>query len=136
MNKYSHMDSLVGEWTVERLDSLPEHTVIEWDEYGKRMRAIRVRYLWEVAGETTVYYSEGVMEDAAPHSIQVVSAPIDTILGDEAERETELRESIASEIEALPNLSIRHFGTRSLPDLIRKDTAARIVRGNQPKETA
>ena len=44
--------------------------------------------------------------------------------------EHQLRELIAQAIEALPNLSVRHFGTRPLPDLIRKDTAARIARGD------
>lgn len=41
--------------------------------------------------------------------------------------EHQLRELIAQAIEALPNLSVNHFGTRPLPDLIRKDTAARIA---------
>lgn len=45
--------------------------------------------------------------------------------------DAELREQIAGEIEALPNLSIRSFGTGPLPDLIRKDTATRIARGEQ-----
>lgn len=44
--------------------------------------------------------------------------------------EHQLRELIAQAIEALPNLSVNHFGTRPLPDLIRKDTAARIARGD------
>ena len=44
--------------------------------------------------------------------------------------EHQLRELIAQAIEALPNLSVSHFGTRPLPDLIRKDTAARIARGD------
>lgn len=41
--------------------------------------------------------------------------------------EHQLRELIAQAIEALPNLSVSH---RPLPDLIRKDTAARIARGD------
>lgn len=49
-----------------------------------------------------------------------------------AAAEPHIRAKIADEIEALPNLSIRHFGTRPLPDLIRKDTAARIARQEQP----
>ena len=44
--------------------------------------------------------------------------------------EHQLRELIAQAIEALPNLSVSHFGTRPLADLIRKDTAARIARGD------
>lgn len=44
--------------------------------------------------------------------------------------EHQLRELIAQAIEALPKLSVSHFGTRPLPDLIRKDTAARIARGD------
>lgn len=44
--------------------------------------------------------------------------------------EHQLRELIAQAIEALPNLSVNQFGTRPLPDLIRKDTAARIARGD------
>ena len=83
MDRYNHTAGLVGDWTVERLDSLPEHTVIEWGEDGRRLRAVRIRYLWVVAGEATVYYSEGVVEDASPHSIQVVSVSVETLLSNE-----------------------------------------------------
>ena len=49
-----------------------------------------------------------------------------------AAAEPYVRAKIAAEIEALPSLSIRHFGTRPLPDLIRKDAAIRIARQEQP----
>lgn len=78
------------EWTVERLDALPEGVVITWTEtdyyYDPPLvtpyKACRLGESW-VDSSSDSYGSGYVTEDADPGTIRVVSVPIDALLADE-----------------------------------------------------
>ena len=73
------------EWTVERLDALPEGTVIEWLDSGVELTAVKQEEgRWHLVRHTYYEYPEDIIEEAAPGSIRVVSVPIDALLADEA----------------------------------------------------
>ncbi len=74
-------------WTAERLDALPEGTVVGWREVGSTARehfVVRVehhRYDWFEAGPVGGRYtSNSLLYYAVPSSIRVVSVPIDALL--------------------------------------------------------
>lgn len=76
-------------WTVERLEGLPEGTVIGWTEYDAldTYRATRAEGEWWVIGGDD-FSSASLAEDEEldPGSIRVVSVPIDALLADETVR--------------------------------------------------
>lgn len=75
-------------WTAERLDALPEGTVICWTEVGG-MRCMGVRsqsraHDWlEASPMGGRYRHESLLRYADPGSLRVVSVPIDALLSDE-----------------------------------------------------
>ena len=79
-----------NEWSVERLDALPEWTLITWSEddgYHEGVSAHKLRKpgAWDVhyyGGDTV--YSEGIIAEADPGSIRVVSVPVDALLSEGA----------------------------------------------------
>lgn len=71
------------EWTVERLDALPEGTVIEWLDSGVEMMAVKQdKGRWQLVRRAYYEHPEGIVADADPGSVRVVSVPIDALLED------------------------------------------------------
>lgn len=74
---------MTAEWTAERLEALPEGTVIRWTEDGYPELAMRGNRSWRQLRGREIY-SETVMEDAEPGSIRVMSVPVDALLSAES----------------------------------------------------
>lgn len=73
----------MSEWTARRLDDLPDGTVIGWTEDTYPQAAVRQGRSWRDLNGSAPF-SEGVLEDADPGSIRVVSVPIDELLSQNA----------------------------------------------------
>lgn len=111
-----------AKWTIERLDSLPENTVIEWTELGGSRICYGVRishecWHWLEVGPMGGRYSgEGLLHYADYESIRVVSVPIDALLADETVWDAEdafvstthLAGSIRDEAETVLRAAIAH----------------------------
>lgn len=79
----------MSEWTARKLDDLPDGTVITWTEDGEESYppvGIRTKDGWEVSYYGDDVLSGGILREADPGSIRVVSVPIDALLDDEAVR--------------------------------------------------
>ena len=79
------------EWTAERLNALPEGTLVGWREVGSAKREYFVarvehhHYDWfEATPVGGRYTSNSLLYYAVPSSIRVVSVPIDALLSGEA----------------------------------------------------
>lgn len=70
----------VTDWSAERLDALPEGTVIAWEECGFTVHAATEDGSWWVIGGDRIRDRQNILIWASPGSIRVVSVPVNALL--------------------------------------------------------